>query len=391
MASQSDRAHFEDYRAQTEVKHNILEDYLLPYFQIVGKANDTLLYVDGFAGPGSYRKANTGEEFDGSPLRALKVIARDKNLAQKVKAVFIEIDEQLYSRLASTVNSFAAINAHIHKPKTLKCPFADGIDSLLSDTHGKLPPTFLFVDPCGVAGANFEAIKAVMGSKSSEAFIFFNIDGIRRIAGLTGLSNVLIELFGSQRRAEHLFSLLQNTSDVGRRERQIINSYRDALREDMGVRFSIPFRVEAEEKQKTSHYLIHATNHHLGFKIMKEVMWAHGQSQTGQGELQFVQASGTGFYPLFDPRTPIKEEILNALASGPKRVSLFCQEWIVRPEDLQTGREYRNALLELEAANQVEVLDKGGLTLKPANKRPKRDGKPTLGEDYFVQLPARRV
>ena len=34
-----------------------------------------------------------------------------------------------------------------------------------------------------------------------EAFIFFNIDGVRRIAGLDGVSHVLVELLGSQQRA----------------------------------------------------------------------------------------------------------------------------------------------------------------------------------------------
>jgi spore photoproduct lyase len=75
VAKPNDREHFEDYRAQTQVKHEILAAYLAPYFQIVGKTNKNLLYIDGFAGPGAYTKADTGETFDGSPLLALKLIA----------------------------------------------------------------------------------------------------------------------------------------------------------------------------------------------------------------------------------------------------------------------------------------------------------------------------
>ena len=71
MAKDNDRKHFEDYREQTKVKHEILAAYLDPYFTIVGSANPSLLYIDGFAGPGAYKKADTGEVFDGSPLRAL--------------------------------------------------------------------------------------------------------------------------------------------------------------------------------------------------------------------------------------------------------------------------------------------------------------------------------
>src|SRR5262249_28944072 len=39
MTKANDREHFEDYRAQTQVKHEILAAYLSPYFQIVGKTN----------------------------------------------------------------------------------------------------------------------------------------------------------------------------------------------------------------------------------------------------------------------------------------------------------------------------------------------------------------
>ena len=51
MGKDDDRKHFGDYREQTQVKHEILAAYLTPYFQIVGKTNKNLLYIDGFAGP----------------------------------------------------------------------------------------------------------------------------------------------------------------------------------------------------------------------------------------------------------------------------------------------------------------------------------------------------
>src|SRR5262249_11722223 len=87
MAKANDREHFEDYRAQTQVKHEILAAYLSSYFQIVGKTNKDLLYIDGFAGPGTYTKADTKVIFDGSPLLALKLIASHRTFSEKVTAV----------------------------------------------------------------------------------------------------------------------------------------------------------------------------------------------------------------------------------------------------------------------------------------------------------------
>lgn len=386
MGKDNDREHFKDYRNQTRVKHEILAAYLEPYFRIVGTTNKDLMYVDGFAGPGTYTKAESGEVFDGSPLRALKLVAGNATFSRKVSTVFVEVDEYLYRPLKSAVDEFANANPHIRKPRTECCTFAEGVDKLLVEQKGQLAPTFLFVDPCSVSGTVFETIKRVMACKSSEAFIFFNVDGVRRIAGLSSLSNILIELLGSKTRAEQLFAAFQSTERVDERERMILLGYRQALREDMGVEYSIPFRVESEDQKKTSHYLIHASNHRLGFKIMKEVMWNYGQTEQGDRSLEFVQASRTNYFPLFDPSFDVKEEILKSLSGGPQCVNLYYFDWVFRPNDLLCQPAYRQALLELEAKGKIEVLDKDGRTPKPASKRRRHKGKPTLGEGYYVRL-----
>jgi hypothetical protein len=154
----------------------------------------------------------------------------------------------------------------------------------------------------------------------------------------------------------------------------------------MGMEYTIPFRVESEEQQRTSHYFIHATNHRLGFKIMKEVMWNYGHSEHGQGGLEFVQASRSNYIPLFDPSFDVKEQILEALQSGTKCVNLFYNDWVYRPEDLLCQPAYKQALLELETAGRIEVVDKDGQSPKPVASRKKHQGKPTLGEGYYVRI-----
>ncbi len=387
MSHENDREHFEDYREQTRVKHEILEAYLEPYFQIVGSGNRNLLYIDGFAGRGTYSKADSGERFDGSPLRALKLIAGNETFSAKVSTMFIEFDPVLYSELEKAVIDFANSHPSVRRPVCARCTFADGVREVLDKVGGQLAPTFLFVDPCGVAGTCFETIKRVMACKSSEAFIFFNIDGVRRIAGLDKLSDVLIELLGSRGRAEKLFVALQREVDVEKREQMILQSYREALRDDMGVAYSVPFQVESEDKQKTSHYLIHATNHRLGFKIMKDVMWRHGHSDDRAGGLVFEQASRTNFIPLFDlGGDEIKHQILSALNNAPLKVAVICDEWVCHPENMLCETAYKRALLELEAADKIEVLSKDMKNVVTAAQRPRRNQKPTLGNDYFVRL-----
>lgn len=385
LSKNNDREHFENYRDQTRVKHEILAAYLPAYFHILKQDNQNLVYIDGFAGCGTYTKADTGEVIDGSPLRVLGLIAENKDFASRVSTIFVESDSVLFANLKSDVSDFYDKHKQIRQPVCMEGKFADQVGEVLK-LVSNLAPTFLFVDPCGVSGTNFATIRDVMKNDKCEAFIFFNIDGVRRIAGLKERSPVLIDLMGSNERAQRLYDAFQVAKNVAEREELILSHYRDALREEAGVKFTIPFRVESEDKKKTSHYLIHASKHSLGFKIMKNVMWWHGQSEYDAGALEFAQASRSDFMPLFDQADLIKRAILDALKKiGSMKVAEFCDSWVRCPENLLCESAYKSALLALEESGDIEVLGKDGITLAPANTRPKRKKKPTLANDYFVR------
>src|ERR1051326_8578928 len=88
MTQGKDREHFEDYREQTQVKHSILAAYLPAYYHILKRSSKNLVYIDGFAGPGSYVQSQTGKTFDGSPLLALQLIADNEDFSRQVRTIF---------------------------------------------------------------------------------------------------------------------------------------------------------------------------------------------------------------------------------------------------------------------------------------------------------------
>ena len=226
-----------------------------------------------------------------------------------------------------------------------------------------------------------------MKFRKCESFIFFNIDGVRRIAGLESVSDVLVELMGSFQRASDLYNALRRSSDVQKRERLILNHYCAALREEIGASYLIPFRVEHEEQHRTSHYLIHATKHPLGFKIMKDVMWRRGHSEDQPGALELIQSSRTSLIPMFDRRADIKGEVLAVLEHGARKVSMFYDVWTMRPNDVECEGSYRQVLLDLEADGLIEVLSKDGQTVTGVRARPRgKGGRPTLSKDRYVRL-----
>jgi three-Cys-motif partner protein len=386
MVKGKDREHFEDYREQTQTKHSILAAYLPAYYHILKASNENLVYIDGFAGPGSYVQTRTGKEFDGSPILALELIANNKDFSTKVSTIFIEADDVLFTQLKLKLDKFYSKHPQIRKPICRHGTFVEQLNEILDPIRVNLAPTFLFVDPCGVSGTSFDTIHAVMENPKCEAFIFFNIDGIRRIAGLPELSSVLVELMGSNQRAIALHERLRRTNNVGERERTILSEYCKALREEMGIRYIVPFRVEHEDQMRTSHYLIHASKHPLGFRIMKDVMWRRGHAEDESGGLEFRQKSRTDFVPMFDRHADVKAEVLTALKGSPLRVSVFYEDWTMRPSDMHCEAEYRQALLELEAGDQIEVLSKDGKNIVSVNSRRKPKGKPTLAKDYYVRL-----
>src|ERR1044071_682161 len=112
----------------TLAKIVILRSYLNAWFRILGqgKKHQTILYVDGFAGPGRY---NNGE--DGSPVAALQAAqAAIKELgsglnAKEFHCAFIEKDPARHAVLKQSISGYQG------KPRLglsdYDCDFATGM------------------------------------------------------------------------------------------------------------------------------------------------------------------------------------------------------------------------------------------------------------------------
>lgn len=391
MAAKTDREHFEEYRAQTLAKHTILEKYIYAFFNIMKKSGgDNLVYIDGFAGRGTYT-GEDGSQVDGSPLRALQKIASQPDLAKKVTTVFIEKDKVLYDQLVGHLRAFYDEHKWIREPQWGNGEFAEvmttQLDRLAKDGKS-LAPAFVFIDPCGVDGVDFNVIDRVLRNQSkTEVFLFFNIEGVRRILGLKDkMGATMATLLGSNERAKDLLARVDACGSPDEREQAIVTYYEELLRTQTPAKYVVSFRVEKEDRRVTSHYLIHAAQHPLGFAIMKDVMWGVGKTAEGKGGLALEQASSVPMQMLFTPQwESIRQSILSELLHGMKSVSYFCVELVQRADSRLCSKAYKTALLELEAEGKIVVFGKDGLGL--AGKRPVRNGAMTLADGYHVKLP----
>jgi hypothetical protein len=159
----------------------------------------------------------------------------------------------------------------------------------------------------------------------------------------------------------------------------------DSIRKHSGAKFLLPFRFEAKDSTRTSHYLVHCSNNGLAFKIMKHVMGKASLSEEGTFEL--LRDADTSFQMgMFRPHVDrARTEILERLERASAPVHLFTEDWVRRPTDLMTSDGYRRLLLELEDSREIQVLDKSGNNAVPSDKRRKIRGKATLGEDYVLR------
>src|SRR5437762_1164401 len=86
----------------TRGKHQVLQKYLGAWFPILGKTQDRIAFIDGFAGPGEY----VGGEI-GSPIIALQTYEQHPaSMRAHVNFLFIELDRRRAEHLKRLVSPF---------------------------------------------------------------------------------------------------------------------------------------------------------------------------------------------------------------------------------------------------------------------------------------------
>jgi len=375
--------HFEDYSPQTEVKHAILDKYFRAYVKALVPRVDAFHYVDGFAGRGTY-----GNDQPGSPLLAIATLEEQPKPAS---VSLIESDRVTFEALELAVRN--KISRFV-EPLVVNAEFSAVVSDVLSRPiyrRFSRVATFAFIDPCGVRGVRLSDIGGVLAKPFAECLLFWNYDGINRwIGGVARQSHApdgLRDFFGGEDALQFALACFRAQTDAGRKEVELRDFYVGALRRHACAQFILPFRFQARDKARTSHYLIHCANHPIAFKIMKEVMWRATAEGGDAGTFQFLRPEELGvqtslFRPAIDDA---RQAILQELSKGEHLVSLFAEDWVLRPADFLVEKQYKEILLALEAQGLVEVIDPRTRSPRPRERRI-RKGVPTLGSSLIVRL-----
>lgn len=272
----------------TIAKIAILEGYLRAWFPIFGRTRGgfDLLFVDGFAGPGSYTNP-----VDGSPVIALRAASRALEAsgtewsAGVVHCAFFEPDAERFNHLTDEVEPFRSdprMRIHLRQSK-----FVDGIDFLKAELPQAFSgswPLFVFIDPFGATGAPFKTVADILSSPRSEILINFDADAIARIfdAGESaGRERILNSIFGN----ESWKTDLPEAISFHDRCRAALELYTKRLRSLRNVRYVFSFEM-SKSGRMPDYFLVFASQHHRGLEKMKEAMRKMAQN----GEYRFSTA-----------------------------------------------------------------------------------------------------
>lgn len=370
------REFFDEASEQSLVKITVVHKYFAIWASIMMRnlkkyGGDRIAYIDLFCGPGRYTDGTPS-----TPLIILEQAINDKEMSERLVTLFMDKESGHVESLSAEIGLLPDIQSLAHKPIVKMAEVSDALSSFF-ERH-KIPPTLLFLDPWGYKGVTLRLIASVLKNWGCDCIVFFNYNRINAALDNPVSSEHMDRLFG-QKRCDLLRKKLRGKRP-SEREPIIVNEFCLALKEIKGE-FVLPFCFKRADGERTSHYLVFVTKNELGYIKMKEVMAKCGSDrQQGVPTFQYTPASPEQQL-LFQYNRPLDdlEDMLLAEFSGHRlqMKEIFHKHHVGKP---YIEENYKEVLKKLEEKRMI-IAD------PPVDKRPKRGGKPTFGDNVWVEFP----
>ena len=248
----------------TVAKHQILEEYLKAWFPIIASWADTIVYLDGFAGPGKYKN---GE--DGSPIIALRTaVEHTMKYTPNITFGFIENDKKRSKALKQTLKEkFENIpnNMTYH---VIDSDFEKSVNDILNELEEKdqtLAPTFAFIDPFGYSDFPMTLVKRLLDNDKCEVLITFMTGFVNRFLDPVH-EDAVTKLYGSKE-----FCDAKNITKTYDRINFLLELYEKKLKENNSVKYVRSFEMVGKDNTVVYH-LIFGTKHWKGLEVIKKAM-----------------------------------------------------------------------------------------------------------------------
>ena len=373
----ADEVFFEQSHEQSQIKSRIVAKYFWAWAKVIiptaRRGGDPIAYIDLFAGPGRYRDGTRS-----TPILVLEKAIADPDMRRMLITIFNDRDPQSVSALTMAINSLPGIDQLAYKPQVRNEEVGTEIVKMFETM--RLVPTFFFVDPWGYKGLSLALINSVLKNWGCDCVFFFNYNRINMGLNNSSVRDHMNVLFGEAR--ANWIREKSNGLSPEEREALVIEELSQALKEQ-GARYVLPFSFKNDQGTRTKHYLIFATKEFKGYEIMKEIM-AGESSEQEQGVPTFEYSPASERFPLLfelsRPLDDLEDMLLSDFAGQRLSMQAVYRQHSVGRRYIK--KNYKKALTNLEAARKIS-------TEPPVDKRSKRDGVATFGDNVVITFPRR--
>lgn len=360
---------FEESTEQSRIKAAIVGEYFWAWAKIMlSKQPGRIAYVDLFAGPGRYKDGTKS-----TPLLVLERAILDPALRERLVTVFNDSHQGNVDSLREQVAALPGVGRLKNQPDIDIGEVGDATARAFG--KGRLIPTLLFADPWGYKGLSLDLLSAFLRNWGSDCIFFFNYNRIN-----PGLSNETVKehmdaLFGGER----ALRLRQDLPKLPSSEREpaIVEALCEAMG-GLGANYVLPFCFKNDRGVRTSHHLVFATKHPLGYGIMKEIMAKHSSEQH-QGVASFGYCPASTIHPrLFELNRPLDD-----------LQDMLIRDFSGKTLTVKDAYERHNVGLPYTLKNYKTVLRKmEELSLVRCDPSAEKRRKGTLHEDVRVIFPS---
>jgi len=339
-------------KSHTLAKHQILKAYLNAWMPIMsrqsqhlGIANTRLLFVDGFAGPGSY----TGGQ-EGSPILALKlVLSHSHQFNIPVRFLFIEENKKRYGLLLEEIKKYETqleesprVESHLEICGDCEIVLNNWLDDLAASGEN-LGPAIFFLDQCGFSDVSMKLVERIMSQPLCEVFSYLNWDHMNRFIQDNTKWPSITKAFGGEE-WKGVFNIEQS-----RKAGFMLEKYKCAIKERANSKYLWNFAM-CDENGKLLYWLFFCTNNLRGLEEMKRAMWQVDKT----GGFRFSDSDNPCQLSLFQNCT---EEILagelKARLSGQILTVEKIKEFVLTETPAYS---FKKAIKILEDSRRLEII-----------------------------------
>jgi three-Cys-motif partner protein len=342
-------------REQAYIKHCLLEEYLPDWGYKVGSQWDSLVYVDGFAGPWETKSPGHEDSSFGVAVSALSRVAEGLRLGRgrnlNVNCILVEQDKRAAEKLQAYAESVKRPGFRVNP---LCGEFIDRLPDIakLVEQSGKNPFKFVFLDPKGWSDIPMKHLTNFLKDRSCEVLINLMTRHIIRFLDQPDRAQSYHELFGRS----DVLPLLQSTSNDERAD-VAVREYCRSLQMMCGFKYVSSAVILEPDKEDKRYFLVYATNHPRGVEVFKsaetkaaklqdDVRYEAKIQKTGQPEMTGLFGGtpkskvSTRHWQKYCDRAKAKvvKRILDGGKDGIPYSDLFCEAMafpLVTPTDLR--------------------------------------------------------